>query len=261
MTAPSGRRRHSFIQFYMDDWSAGTANLTRLVKSVYFDVCLYNWDKAEPMPRGEFKLVTIDLGGQGGEILDLLIEAGKLEEDEHGNVYSPRALAEAQRAFSAWEAKSRGGRKGKSEESSDTLPAKPKDSSKSVAAEPEPDPEPDPEGESKASPPPRANKLPREALKMIVDAWNDMARKSKLSPIQKMTSEREGKLRARAEEHGVDTLIQAIETIPRSKFLTGQKTDFKMDFNSFLRPDNCVKLIEGGYHNEGEGGKNAWTGR
>ena len=107
-TKPSGRGRHSFIQFYMSDWLAGTARMPRLARSVFFDVCCYNWDKMEPVPHAELMLMVSDLeGDQANFLVQNLIDTGKLIETEDGGVYCERAMAEAKRAYDAGEAKSR----------------------------------------------------------------------------------------------------------------------------------------------------------
>ena len=132
MTKPSGRGRHSFIQFYMSDWLAGTARMARPVRSVYFDVCCYNWDKAEPVPKAVLDLMLMDLDGMGDKIVDALVATGQLERRRNGSVFSRRAIAESLRALAAWEGKSQGGKKR----------SMLKDTSKSVPLEPEPEPEP-----------------------------------------------------------------------------------------------------------------------
>jgi hypothetical protein len=259
VTKPSGRGRHSFIQFYMNDWLAGTARMTRFVKSVYFDICVYNWDKAAPVPNGELALMLGDIDSQQADsIINMLLASGQLVENSNG-IYSPRALAEAERALAAWRAKSEGGKK--------SVPTKREDTSKSVPLEPEPEPEPEEEKganapqkkarakKTKASPP-----APAAAINMIPELWNDLAAKHGLSAIVKMTDARTTSLKARVDEHGVNTILEAMRTIPNSRFLMGKTGNgWKANFDWLLQPSSCTKLIEGQYHNDGPGKGSAWT--
>lgn len=137
---PSGRRRHSFIQFYMADWLAGTARMSRMIRSIYFDICVYNWDKGAPVPAAELYLMLSDLD-DGLGLVNVLVESGQLIRDDAGCVSSPRAMAEAERALAAWEAKSAGGRGGKHLPT--PLEVSSEVSSQHSSTEPEPEPEPD----------------------------------------------------------------------------------------------------------------------
>lgn len=268
---PSGRSRHSFIQFYMDDWLAGTSRMPRLIRSVYFDICCYTWDKAMPVTPSELFLMLSDLPhGQGEQIIDSLVAGQKLERDANGAVWSPRAMQEAQRALSAWEAKSMGGRK---TSASKVAAAKQEDTSSSAAIEPEPEPELEKKGEADASPKENddeeksktgAIRVPKPALPgmdLIPPTWNEIARKAGLTQVTKMTEERTKRLRARTEEHGADVILAAIKTVPDSEFLLGKigKGAWKANFDWLLQPESCLKLIEGFYHNSGTGEKNWWT--
>lgn len=90
-----GGSRHSYIRFYPSDWMAGTARLPRLLRSMYFDVCLHNWDYGDPMSRAEQTLVFADVPGWEAEI-QKLIDMGKLRRTQGGGLYSDRAMNEAQ---------------------------------------------------------------------------------------------------------------------------------------------------------------------
>lgn len=262
--AKSGRGKPSFVQFYPSDWLAGTARMTRLVHSVYFEVCLYNWDKNLPIPEAEMMLMLADIAPQGDDIIEALVAAGKLKRDERG-VYSERALRESQRAWDVYAAKSRGGKvarggEGEQEESSGTPAAevsqnqnqnqnqrKKGESDDSLVGDGEPPPPP----------------VPKRTFnsQSVVDAWNGMAVKAGLTQVKKLTEERRKRLRARLEEHGETTLIAAIERVPESAFLMGAgERGWKATFDFMLRPENCAKLIEGAYHNKGEGRASAWRG-
>jgi hypothetical protein len=101
--------RHSYVAFYPSDWLGGTARLPRLHRSVYFDVCCYNWDLAAPCPAIELSVMISDLKG-GSKIVDELVAMGKLIRNDDGSVENPKALAEARKALAAWEAMSKGGK-------------------------------------------------------------------------------------------------------------------------------------------------------
>jgi hypothetical protein len=74
--------------------------MNRTHKAVYFDVCCYIWDKAEPCPEAELPLMLGDLDGWR-EALDQLIAAGKLERTSEG-VVNRRAMEESERALDVW---------------------------------------------------------------------------------------------------------------------------------------------------------------
>lgn len=142
--------RHSYVAFYTSDWLAGTARMTRLARSVYHDICLYNWDKNRHVPPGEVKLMLADLP-DGGDILEALIESETLHRDDRGGVYSIRAMVEAGKAFDLWERKSAGGK---------TARRVMEHSSEESSREPEPEPEPSKERDAKASPKKIGSRLP-----------------------------------------------------------------------------------------------------
>ncbi len=101
--------RHSYVAFYPSDWLGGTARLPRLHRSVYFDVCCYNWDLAAPCPAIELSVMVSDLKG-GMKIVDELVAMGKLIRNDDGSIENPKAIAEARKALAAWEAMSKGGK-------------------------------------------------------------------------------------------------------------------------------------------------------
>lgn len=274
----SGKTRHSYVQFYPSDWLAGTARMPRLVKSVYFDICLYNWDKAEPVPESEIMLMLADLEAQGDAIVNALVRSKKLVRDEGGDVYCQRALDEARRALDMWTAKSKGGKNKPQykENEGQNLPSDMQESSEESSAtlpiEPEPEPEPEihnpPSGEVVSlgeNDPVEGEEFPdldvadRAKAGSIVVAWNKMARAHGLTQVAKMTGQRPSKLKARIRDHGVTAIVTGIDMIPKSPFLMGKNDrQWKANFDWLLRPDACTKLIEGGYHNDGEGVSSAW---
>lgn len=90
--------RHSYVRFYPSDWLAGTARLPRLLRSMYFDVCLHNWDYGEPMSRAEQTLVFADVPDWETE-LQKLVDMGKLRRNQGGSIYSERATNEARSSY------------------------------------------------------------------------------------------------------------------------------------------------------------------
>lgn len=241
----SKRGRHSYVRFFMDDWAGGTQRMTRLIRSVYFDVCLYNWDKAAPMPDAEIMLTFSDLGSQGDDIIAALVAAGKLERDARG-VFNARAIQEAEYAIGQWAARSRGGqgRAGKSDEGEQ------EDSSNSAGVE-----KAEEEQEEKAAPKPKRTFNSQS----VADAWNAYAKPHGLAPIKSLTEERRKRLNARLEEHGEEAMIAAIQTIADAPFLMGGgDRGWKIKFDDLLKPGICARLIEGAYHNQGTGRASAW---
>ena len=103
--------RHSYVPFYPSDWLGGTARLPRLHKSVFFDICCYIWDHAKPCPDVEAEVMVSDLKN-GSKIIDDLVKMGKLSRGMDGSLSNTKALAEAEKAFALWEAKSKGGKGG-----------------------------------------------------------------------------------------------------------------------------------------------------
>jgi hypothetical protein len=238
------RGRHSFVNFYMDDWAGGTFRMPRLVRSVYFDVCFYNWDKAAPMPEAEVMLTFSDLGSQGDDILAALVASGKLSRDERG-IWSKRAIEIAEYAIRQWSARSRGGkgRQGMTDEGEQ------QDSSSSAEADQE-------EEEQEKAPPKPKRTFNSQS---VVDAWNDYAKPHGLSPIKSLTEERRKRLNARLDEHGEEVIIAAIQTIGDSPFLMGGgDRGWKIKFDDLVKPGICARLIEGAYHNQGGGRGSAW---
>ena len=104
------KSRHLYVAFYPDDWLAGTARMSRLHKSVYFDVCLYIWDFAQPCPESELRVMLGDLPNWQ-QLVDDLLATGKLTRNADGSLENARALSEARQAYDLWVKKSEGGKK------------------------------------------------------------------------------------------------------------------------------------------------------
>lgn len=103
----------SWVRFFPSDYIAGTARMPRMVRSMYDDIMIHNFDKNRALMPAEAMLVFGDVDPATGEqIIENLIEAGKVQQDENGGLFINRAMTEAGWSWAQWEAKSAGGRKG-----------------------------------------------------------------------------------------------------------------------------------------------------
>lgn len=98
-------------------------------------------------------------------------------------------------------------------------------------------------------------------LKTVADAWNAMAAKAGLPQVATLGKDRERTVRARLQEHGLDSVLVAIDRVGASDFLTGKvepkagSQPFLASFDFVTGPKNFRKLIEGNYDNRtGKGG-------
>lgn len=276
----SGRRKHSYVPFYFDDWNAGTADMPRLVQSVYFQICKHSWDKAQPVSRSRLMIMLADLGSQGDDIVLALIEDGQLVRDGEGGVFSPRALKEGQIAFDLWERKSNGGKRGKgaegeAEESSSTPPKSRQENQTHIQnhthekekGEDSPLPpaapaEPDRDLLGDPAPDPKPKRPTKAECVAVMEAWNAMAVTCGLSQTIKMTEEHEKHTRCRIEEHGMEKILEVLEQIPSRPFLLGDNDrDWKAGYKWFVRPDSIQNVIDGQYktgRNGGGGKPSGW---
>jgi hypothetical protein len=224
-------KRHSTVQFNPTEWLASTARMPRIVRSVYFDLCVYTWEHAAKVPPSEVFLMISDLPeGQGEAIIANLVQGGKLKSEgpaEAALVWSPEALAEAERAAALYEAKSRGGR------------------GRATAAPEEPQEAPsEPERPVETPTPPPTEEEMRQAVAKANDAqdiancWNRVAVKHGYKQVAKMTNERLSRLHARIAEHGGEAIMRSIEALPRIPKAQ------KPVFDDLLKPDRCAKLVE-----------------
>lgn len=271
----SGERKHKYVAFHLDKWAGGTSKMTRIVQSVYFDVCFYNWDKVAPMTRGAQALALADLEGAGERIIDLLVNSEKLIRLEDGSVYSEVAMEEGQKASSLYNAKSSGGAKGRQAQLGDSpstggegarenrIDKNPTDEEE-VASQPlssgddESPAEPPLPIDPPEDPPAPPEKGPTKAeCEEVVTHWNEMASQFGLAQCEVMSDKRTTGLKARIKELGVARLKLAIDRIPDRKYLRGHNDrGWKAHFNWFIQPDKAAGLLEGGdqWNGEGEGG-------
>lgn len=271
------KSRHSYVPFYMSDWMAGTSRMPRLIKAVYFDLCLYTWDTARPVPKAELLLMLADLPGtQGDQIIDALVESGKLQRDpETGAVWSHRALAEAEKAFDLWQRKSKGGK------SKAAIDAEQKESKRTAVIDQEQDQDQDPELDREGSPPLSAgNEKPAAAVEEndgaakpaskarpsaaqcaeVIGAWNEMALEhGLLTRAAKMTDARQAAARTRLEENSIAEIREAIGMVPKRPFLMGtNERGWKADIDFLLRPNSVSAILEGSKYMDRGGKGSAW---
>lgn len=87
---------------------------------------------------------------------------------------------------------------------------------------------------------------------LIVEAWNslpDVIHKIRVETLSG-TSKRFTNLKARLSQYGLETVLDAISKIKESPFLLGEKTDFKITFDWFVKPTNFSKVLDGNYVEE-----------
>ena len=262
--------RHSYVQFYPSDWIAGTYRLPRVTRSIYFDICLFNWDRAQPCPPDEVAMMVADLA-DGAAQVETLIKIGKLIRDASGGIYSARALAEARRAFDLWEKKSKGGKNGAAGKwASQGPPQKPGnqadlwESHQQADGSPNAEPEPEPEPEL----PPKAPQGGDDGtagetlsdLDEFLAAWNDEAQRWGWPRVMKFTEGRRTKARARLKAHGLDDCRKAIKRAGMAKMLTADPPPQWFTFDFITRNDeNLVKIMEGKYDRQFAGTGSSWN--
>ena len=86
-------------------------------------------------------------------------------------------------------------------------------------------------------------------IKAVIEAWNQL-------PLNKVTTIKSGTKRhdalvARIRQYGIESVLEAVNMISQSPFLLGQKTDFIITFDWFVRPNNFIKVYEGNYLDRG----------
>lgn len=101
----------------------------------------------------------------------------------------------------------------------------------------------------------------KEALKRIIDAWNELSVYG-ISPIveTEISSMQYQNIIDLTKMHGVENILQAIQKIQNSDFLQGKsKCGWKITFDWFVLPGNFIKVIAGNYDNRNGGVGNAPT--
>lgn len=91
---------------------------------------------------------------------------------------------------------------------------------------------------------------PADAVGRVLNAWNGL---NVLKPVKKLQAgtNRDTMLKARIREYGIDSVLEAVEIIPRCPFLLGEnRNGWTITFDWFVKPNNFPKVLEGNYLNE-----------
>lgn len=97
-------------------------------------------------------------------------------------------------------------------------------------------------------------------VQKVVDEWNRLQQFG-IQPIARMTPKRSQLLKARIREYGMSKVMEAIEKVKKSDFLTGRKKDFIITFEFFINPNKFIKILEGFYDNRNEDAHNGFNGK
>lgn len=84
----------------------------------------------------------------------------------------------------------------------------------------------------------------------IISAWNSLDKNIPRIQTLNVNTQRYQMLKARINEHGLDTVIKAIKSIDQSKFLKGYVSDFRITIDWFIKPNNFIKVLEGNYNDK-----------
>lgn len=84
----------------------------------------------------------------------------------------------------------------------------------------------------------------------ILSVWNSLDKNIPRIQILNANTQRYNMLKARINEHGLDTVIKAIKSIDQSKFLKGYVSDFRITIDWFIKPNNFIKVLEGNYNDK-----------
>lgn len=84
----------------------------------------------------------------------------------------------------------------------------------------------------------------------ILSVWNSLDKNIPRIQTLNANTQRYNMLKARINEHGLDTVIKAIKSIDQSKFLKGYVSDFKITIDWFIKPNNFIKVLEGNYNDK-----------
>ena len=97
-------------------------------------------------------------------------------------------------------------------------------------------------------------------IQKVIDEWNKL-QKLGIQPVIRMTPKRSQLLKARIREYGMEKIMEAIEKVKKSDFLTGRKKDFIITFEFFINPNKFIKILEGFYDNRDEDVHNGFNGK
>lgn len=89
--------------------------------------------------------------------------------------------------------------------------------------------------------------LTAEMKKQIKDEWNKLG----LATITGITDARINHLRPLVRDHGLNEVLSTIRSIKSSPFLMGERKDWKITFDWFIKSTNYQKVLEGNYNERG----------
>lgn len=81
----------------------------------------------------------------------------------------------------------------------------------------------------------------------IMDTWNQLDKNIPRIQSLNPNTNRYRLIKARINENGLDKVLAAIGSINQSPFLQGYVTDFVINFDWFIKPNNFIKVLEGNY--------------
>ena len=81
----------------------------------------------------------------------------------------------------------------------------------------------------------------------VVSAWNSLDKNVPKIKSLNPGTDRYKLTKARINEYGLESVLGAIRSIDDSQFLKGYRTDFVINFDWFIRPNNFVKVRDGNY--------------
>lgn len=85
----------------------------------------------------------------------------------------------------------------------------------------------------------------------IMDTWNKLDKNIPRIQSLNPNTNRYRLIKARINENGLDKVLGAIVSINQSPFLQGYVTDFVINFDWFIKPNNFIKVLEGNYKDKG----------
>ncbi|WP_270595899.1 phage replisome organizer N-terminal domain-containing protein [Anaerococcus vaginalis] len=86
----------------------------------------------------------------------------------------------------------------------------------------------------------------------ILSVWNSLDKNIPRIQTLNANTQRYNMLKARINEHGLDTVIKTIKSIDNSKFLKGYVSDFRITIDWFIKPNNFIKVLEGNYNDKSD---------
>lgn len=81
----------------------------------------------------------------------------------------------------------------------------------------------------------------------IMDTWNKLDKNIPRIQSLNPNTNRYRLIKARINENGLNKVLGAIGSINQSPFLQGYVTDFVINFDWFIKPNNFIKVLEGNY--------------